>query len=36
MAHNKRIAAARATVDSNKTYSLAEAVTLAKANAKAK
>ena len=36
MAHNKRIAAARATVDSNKTYSLAEDVTLAKANAKAK
>jgi len=34
MAHNKRIAAARATVDSNKTYSLAEAVTLAKAKAK--
>ena len=36
MAHNKRIAAARAAVDSNKAYSLAEAVALAKANAKAK
>jgi len=36
MAHNKRIEAARATVDRSKTYSLAEAVALAKANAKAK
>ena len=36
MAHNKRIEAARATVDRSKAYSLAEAVALAKANAKAK
>ena len=36
MAHNKRIEAARATVDRSKAYSLADAVALAKANAKAK
>ena len=36
MAHNKRIEAARSTVDRSKAYTLAEAVALAKANAKAK
>ena len=36
MAHNKRLTAAQATVDRNKNYALAEAVALAKANAKAK
>ena len=36
MAHNKRIEAARSNVDRTKSYSLAEAVALAKANAKAK
>jgi large subunit ribosomal protein L1 len=36
MAHNKRMAAARANVDRSKIYALTEAVALAKANAKAK
>jgi large subunit ribosomal protein L1 len=36
MAHNKRLNAARATVDANKLYGLSEAITLAKSNAKAK
>jgi len=36
MAHDKRLAAARANVDRSKLYPLTEAVTLAKANAKAK
>ncbi|MBB5372809.1 50S ribosomal protein L1 [Acidocella aromatica] len=36
MAHDKRIAAARAAVDRAKLYPLTEAVTLAKSNAKAK
>jgi large subunit ribosomal protein L1 len=36
MAHNKRIEAARANVDRSKAYSLADAVALAKSNAKAK
>ncbi len=36
MAHNKRLTAALATVEANKAYTLAEAVALAKANAKAK
>ncbi len=36
MAHNKRLAAAAQTVDRNKNYALAEAITLAKANATAK
>ncbi len=36
MAHDKRLAAARALVDRNKNYALVEAVALAKANAKAK
>jgi len=36
MAHNKRLTAARATVDGNKLYALTEAVVLAKSNAKAK
>src|SRR5579862_9935758 len=36
MAHDKRLAAARANVDRNKNYALAEAVALAKANANAK
>jgi large subunit ribosomal protein L1 len=36
MAHNKRLTAAAATVDRSKAYSLAEAIVLAKQNAKAK
>jgi large subunit ribosomal protein L1 len=36
MAKNKRLAAAQATVDKNKSYSLDEAVALVKSNAKAK
>jgi len=36
MAHNKRLTAALATVEANKAYTLAEAVALAKSNAKAK
>jgi large subunit ribosomal protein L1 len=36
MAHNKRLTAATATVDHNKTYTLAEAIVLAKSNARAK
>src|SRR5271165_4288346 len=36
MAHDKRLNAARATVDRSKAYDLAEAVALAKSNAKAK
>ena len=36
MAHDKRLNAARATVDRNKNYALVEAVALAKSNAKAK
>ena len=36
MAHDKRLTAARATVDRNKNYSLSDAIALAKANAKAK
>jgi len=36
MAHNKRLTAAAATVDRNKAYTLAEAIALAKSNAKAK
>ncbi len=36
MAHNKRLAAARATVDATKAYSLAEAIATVQANAKAK
>jgi large subunit ribosomal protein L1 len=36
MAHNKRLAAARKTVDATKAYSLAEAIATVQANAKAK
>jgi large subunit ribosomal protein L1 len=36
MAHDKRLASARKTVDRNKAYALAEAIALAKTNAKAK
>jgi len=36
MAHDKRLKAAYQTVDRNKSYALAEAVNLVKANAKAK
>jgi large subunit ribosomal protein L1 len=36
MAHNKRLKAAQAAVDQNKTYALTEAVKLVKTNAKAK
>jgi len=36
MAHNKRLTAAQATVDRNKVYTLAEAIVMAKSNAKAK
>jgi large subunit ribosomal protein L1 len=36
MAHNKRLNAARATVEHNKLYTLADAIALAKSNAKAK
>ncbi len=36
MAHNKRLAAARKTVDVTKAYALAEAIDLVKSNAKAK
>ena len=36
MAHNKRLTAATETVDRNKAYTLAEAIALAKSNAKAK
>jgi large subunit ribosomal protein L1 len=36
MAHNKRLTTAQATVERNKPYGLAEAIAMAKANAKAK
>jgi large subunit ribosomal protein L1 len=36
MAHDKRLTAARATVDRNKNYSLSDAIALAKSNAKSK
>ena len=36
MAHDKRLTAAKATVDRNKLYALPEAIALIKSNAKAK